>query len=425
MERPRRSSKNIARGPAAQLTPLGALHIASNSRPRSSQGLPRPGSAQSARPAKVGAAVGTPGRLAPGLIRQRSGSADGSFWQPDVQDSRPSNIPARNVQELAHRPPPTHARSADEAVQCSPGQGQTAQVRALGKVSGEMGHQIPGSPFTGGVASTATNAGVPVAEKAKAVGVRQPSGRPPLARKPLLHQRSVSLDGAAAMLRFGAAGHNLSPSSQMQSQQLPAPAGHKRSAERADAAAHLYRQRSHSMGSLHAAAVASFGGRPVFAAASPQRLPVPQEPKQARALPVRGKSLEQLARIPQAAGNKSLMRQRSVSADGAMAAAQKYDREEGAPPSSAPPSSRRTAAHRGTTPAFTDMQRCAAYKKNKCNQNFCATSQANIFCHQHFVNFQATVQRSDICIPPSVMLEMPAPKVLCKVGQKFHRCMLG
>jgi hypothetical protein len=176
------------------------------------------------------------------------------------------------------------------------------------------------------------------------------------------------------MLRFGAAGHNLSPSPQMQSQQLPAPAGHKRSAERADAAAHLYRQLSHSVGSLHAAAVASFGGRPVCAAASPQRLPVPQEPKQARALPVRGKSLEQLARTPQAAGNKSLMTQRSVSADGAMAAAQKNDREEGAPSSS-----RRSAAHRGTTPAFTDMQRCAAYKKNKCNQNFCAASQANIF----------------------------------------------
>ncbi len=345
-DKQRRSSENAIRGPAVQ-SPLSAVsHKVSNVPAKLSERLPRPGSAAPTRP---DAAAGTPGRRAPGLVRQRSRSADGSSYQPQVQPSRSPRIPGSNSREVATKTPVAISSSPRDDSQSAANQGLEAGKQGMKLSPGVAGAKLPCSPFSGGVASGESPAAWPAASAA----ARQPSGRPPLARKPLPRQRSISLDGAAALVRFGAVTRSDPLPSQVQGRELAAPLGHKRPAERENTPEPLYRQRSYSVGSLHTSAVPSAAGRPAGAAASPQlpsasrRLEVSQA-DQGRANPAQFNSLEQLPKGPRATAGRGLMRHRSISADGAVADPRRRAQDEG---------SRRSPALRDATPAFTLEQR--------------------------------------------------------------------
>ena len=346
-DKQRRSSENAIRGPAVQSPLFGASHKVSNVPVKLSERLPGPGSAAPTRP---GAAAGTPGRRAPGLVRQRSRSADGSSYQPQAQNSRSPSISGNEPLDLAKKASVASPSSGHNAPHCRADQGLEAGKQGM-KLSPEVaGAKLPCSPFSGGVASSGES---PAAWPAASAAARQPSGRPPLARKPLPRQRSISLDGAAALLRFGAVTRSDPLPSQVQGRELAAPLGHKRPAERENAPEPLYRQRSYSVGSHNTAVVPSAAGRPAGAAASPQlpsasrRLEVSQA-DQGRANPAQVNSLEQLPKGPRVTAGRGLMRHRSISADGAVADPRRRAQDEG---------SRRSAAFRDATPAFTSEQR--------------------------------------------------------------------
>ena len=183
----------------------------------------------------------------------------------------------------------------------------------------------------------------------------RPSGKPPLGRLPPHRARSTSLNGAAALLSFAGVRRSRPHQEDVagtQGREPLAPCGQGQSSGNVDAAE---AQRSHSMGSLQAA------GSTVGATAASLRLPAApgsragpeQPPRQAPGVPS-GRSLGQLVSNPPAAGlrTKGVLRQRSISADGAATVAENYGAEEGDAPVW-----HHANAPRGATPAFTALQR--------------------------------------------------------------------
>ncbi|BDA43989.1 probable serine/threonine-protein kinase Nek1 at N-terminal half [Coccomyxa sp. Obi] len=355
-DKQRRSSNAGRRRSSAHEPCMGVLAGAGHARRTSAQELPGPGRPPPAHNAKPVAAEPGPHKRVPGLIRQRSYSADGwAGYQPQhVQHLRPPSAPANSVQ--------SHARKA-AAVGVQP----DAFVRIERQQEAEKSSgaaealQHLSSPFSNGINFPEP----PVAggsEKATAV-LGRPSGKPPLGKMPPSRARSTSLDSAAALLRFAGAGRSrpyqedVAPPTQ--GRLSLAPSGQKRSPESVDAAAaaQLCGQRSHSVGSMHGAQspVGATAASPRLPAAPGNRAGSEQPPRQA---PARGTAPGQPASNSPAARLRTngILRQRSISADGAVRAAEIYGAEEDSAPFRL-----HADAPRGATPAFTAMQRRQAY----------------------------------------------------------------
>lgn len=323
----------------------GARHARRTSAPE----LPVPGRAPPAHNAKLGAEQPGPHRRAPGLLRQRSYSADGGAgYQPQhVQHLRPPSTPATSLH--------SHARKAaavgvemDVFARC---EGQQAAEKPS-KAAGALQHVC--SPFSNGFIFPEPPMAAGAKEGTAVLG--RPAGKPPLGRLPPHRPRTTSLDGAVA-LRFVGAGRSRphqEDDARKRGRVSLAPSGQTRSSESVDAAAaaQLCGRCSHSVGSMHGAkpAVGDIAA-PTLLIAAPDRAAFQQPPRQA---PARGRSLGQLASTPPAAGlkTKGMLRQRSISADGAATAAESYCAEE-----DEPHLRHHADAPRGATPAFPAMQR--------------------------------------------------------------------
>lgn len=317
-------------------------------RSTSAQELPVLGRGTPAHNAKLAAAEPGPHRRIPGLLRQRSYSADGGpGYQPQhVQHLRPPSAPTKNVQKDARKAAAVGVEP-DVLVSCERQQeaqklSKAAEALQQLRIPFSSGFNFPEPPVAAG-----SQGGTAVFSK--------PSGKPPLGRLPPHRPRSTSLDGAAALLHFTRASRSrphqkgIAPK---QGREFLAPCGQKQSSENVDAAA---AQRSHSMDSVHGAGstVGAMAASPRLPAAPGTRAGSEQPPRQAPAVP-RGRSLGQLASTPPAAGLriKGVLRQRSISADGATTAAKVFGAEVGSAPFR-----RHADAPRGATPAFTAMQR--------------------------------------------------------------------